>query len=213
MKYYSLVKNLGKISLLALIPIILIIRFKWDAILPIIIYFQLLLIWAQAEIALRQHILFSAQYDPFFNIKISSQHISLHNTSKNPAYNIRIGRILDKQNKPIPHDSWKDKLSSELINSLGPDQEISLCHYKDIYFLSNKAIEVSYTNQIGDMKEIYIRGGLLIPGNLQKPGFFLNTLEDLTLFIKFIKFKRYLKFMKKLRLGVSKVIKEESKKD
>lgn len=35
-------------------------RLRWDAILPIIIYLQLLLFWVQAEISLRQTALFAA---------------------------------------------------------------------------------------------------------------------------------------------------------
>ena len=106
------------ILLLASIPILLVIKFKWEALLPIIIYLQLILIWAQAEIALRQHNLFSTQFEPLFSVrkeihKIDSVPLSvslyIRNVSQNPAYNITVTRILAKGHKPIPPVSGKIK--------------------------------------------------------------------------------------------------------
>lgn len=219
MRYYPLAKNLGKVLLLALIPILLAIRFEWDAILPIIIYLQLLLIWAQAEIGLRQHVLFSAQFDPSFDVKLRNNvNLFVRNASKNPAYNIMVGRIMDEQNKPISPNNWKGKVSSYFIGSLAPDQAVLLCSLREKDFFKNKAIEVSYTNQFGDWKEIYIRlledeKLLFIPGKVQAPGILLNTFEDLTLFLKYIKFEWSLKSQKQSRLRASKMDKGKVKKD
>jgi len=213
MRYYPLAKNLGKVLLLALIPFLLAIRFKWDAILPFIIYLQFLLIWAQAEIGLRQHALFSAQFDPSFDVKLTRIEgrgvidketgtvlrclsLSIHNMSENPAYNIMVGRILYGQNKPMPPDNWT-KVSPERISSLAPDQEVLLCSLDEDIVKNDPTIEVSYSNRLGDWKEIHIeflKDGklLLIPGKVQAPGILLNTFEDLTLFLTYIKFERYL---------------------
>jgi hypothetical protein len=231
MRYYPLAKNLGKVLLLALIPILLVIRFWWDAILPFIIYLQFLLIWAQAEIGLRQHALFSAQFDPSFDVKLTRIEgrgvidketdtvlrrlsISIRNLSKNPAYNIMVGRMLDVQNEPIPPNNWKDKVSSDLIGSLAPGQEVLLCSLDEDIVKNKPAIEVSYTNQFGEWKEICIKflkdeTLLLIPKEIQKSGILLNTFEDLTLFLKFIKFERHLKSQKQSKLETKK----KSRKD
>ena len=195
--------NLGKIFLLVLIPILLVIKFRWDAILPIIIYLQLLLIWAQTEIGLRQHVLFSTQFNPSFEVKLGNIVdenkiiIYLRNTSDKPAYNIGIVRVLDEENEPIPPNSWK--ISTLFISSLAPGEEVSLGS-ADKSFLKNKTIEISYTNLFGEWKEIWIKflnGRLLvIPGKEQAPGILLNTFEDLVLFLKFIKLQHYLKLRK-----------------
>jgi len=198
--------NLGKILLLVLIPILLVIKFRWDAILLIIIYLQLLLIWAQTEIGLRQHVLFSTQFNPSFEVKLGNMVdenkivIYLHNTSDKPAYNIGIVRVLDEENEPIPPNSWKNKISTLFISSLAPGEEVSLGS-ADKSFLKNKTIEISYTNLFGEWKEIWIKflnGRLLvIPGREQAPGILLNTFEDLVLFLKFIKLQHYLKSLRK----------------
>jgi len=208
----NLGKILCKILLLVLIPILLIIKFKWDAILPTIIYLQFLLIWAQAEIGLRQHLLFSAQFNPSFKVILGSNTITegkndirriiyLRNTSDKPAYNIGIARVLDGQNKPIPPNSWKDKISTLFISSLAPGEEVSLGYLTDKKFLENKTIENSYTNLFGKWKEIWVKflNGrfLVIPEREQAPGILLNTFEDLVLFLKFIKLQHYLKSLKK----------------
>lgn len=204
MRFYPLAKNLGKVLLFALITVI--------------IYLQLLLIWAQAEIGLRQHVLFSAQFDPSFDAKLRNNvNLFVRNTSKNPAYNIMVGRMMDEQNKAIPPNNWKGKVSSYFIGSLAPEQEVLLCSFTDKDFFKNKAIEVSYTNQFGDWKEIYIRlledeRLLFIPKEVQKPGILLNTFEDLPLFLKLIRYERHLKSQRQSRLRASKMEKGKGKK-
>jgi len=204
----NLGKILCKILLLALIPILLIIKFKWDAILPTIIYLQFLLIWAQAEIGMRQHLLFSAQFNPSFKVRLGSSmteaehkiNIYLHNTSDKPAYNIGIVRVFDEKNEPIPPNSWKDKISTLVISSLAPGEEV-LLGSADNSFLKNKTIEIFYTNLFGDWKEIWVKflneKLLVIPGKEQAPGILLNTFEDLILFLKFIRFQALFKVSKK----------------
>lgn len=217
---FLLAKILGTIILLALIPILLAIGFRRDAILPIIIYLQLLLIWAQAEIGLRQHVLLSAQFDPSFDVELIKKRVAdahlpyniyIRNTSKNPAYNIRVGRIL-YENKPMPPDNWS-KVSSELISSLAPDQKVLLCSLDEYIVKNDPTIEVSYSNHLGDWREIHItfftdEKLFLIPRKVQAPGILLNTIEGLTLFLNEMYIRRHLG----LGLRSSKIDKGKVKK-
>lgn len=198
-------KRIGFVLLLLLIPALLGIKFKWDAILPIIIYLQLLMIWAQAEIALRQHTLFTIQLKPFFGIRYqwtvsepSPNIIWVRNTSKNAAYNIMVGRLLDKQNKPIPPNQWKDKLHSDLISSLSPDEEKFLCSLDEGLVGSEFAIEFSYLDHLGELGIMFVklmkeRKILLIPETKEPPGILLSTFEYFALFFRFMSFKRHFK--------------------
>jgi len=200
-----LLRRTAFILLLAVIPALLAVKFRWDAILPIVIYLQLLLIWAQAEIALRQHSLFAAQFKPFFGITYKrditeppSRSIWIHNTSRNAAYNIMVGRLLDKQNKPIPPSQWGSKLHSDLISSLAPDEESLLCSLSEELAGSEFAIEFSYDDQLGEPGIMYIKllkDGriLIIPETKQLPCILLSTFEYFALFFKYIGFKRQFK--------------------
>lgn len=217
---FLLAKILVKILLLALIPILLAIRFRWDAILPIIIYLQLLLIWAQAEIGLRQHVLLSAQFDPSFDVELTKKRVAdahlpyniyIRNTSKNPAYNIRVGRIL-YENKPMPPDNGS-KVSSEFISSLAPDQKVLLCSLNEDIVKNDPTIEVSYSNHLGDLREIHIafftdEKLFLTPRKVQAPGILLNTIEGLTLFLN----EMYIRWHLGLGLRASKIDKGKVKK-
>jgi len=198
MKHKTLIKLSGKVILLILIPILLLIRLKWDAILPIIIYLQFLLIWAQAEISLRQHVLFSMQLDPHFSVKLQEDVLILTNMSNNPAYNIMIGRIINEQTVPIPPQDWKNKISSNFISSLAPNERVQLCSVRDVDFLKSKTIEISYTNQLGEWKQSHIKilekmKFLVVPPAVKLPGILLGTLEEFSLFLKFIQYKKYFK--------------------
>ena len=198
MKHKTLIKLSGKVILLILIPILLLIRLKWDAILPIIIYLQFLLIWAQAEISLRQQVLFSMQLDPHFSVKLQEDVLVLTNMSNNPAYNIMIGRILNEQTEPIPPQDWKNKISSNFISSLAPNEQVQLCSVRDVDFLKSKTIEISYTNQLGEWKQSHIKilekmKFLVVPPAVKLPGILLGTLEEFSLFLKFIQYKKYFK--------------------
>jgi len=202
MRIAPLLRRTGLVLALLVIPVLLVIRLKWDAILPIIIYLQLLLIWAQVEIALRQHSLFAAQSKPFFGISYKkfgaeppSHNVWIHNTSKNAAYNIMVGRLLDKQNKPIPPVQWKDKLYSDLISSLAPEEEALLCSLNEELASGEFTIEFSYSDQLGGFGAMYIKLAkdgkiLLIPERAELPGILLSTLEYFALFFKFVGFKR-----------------------
>ena len=59
-----LLEMILRISLLMVTPLPLVYLFRADAVLYIIIYLQMLLIWAHAEIGLRQHNISKAKYGP-----------------------------------------------------------------------------------------------------------------------------------------------------
>jgi hypothetical protein len=214
MRIMPLLRKTGFVLFLFVIPFLLAVRLKWDAILPIIIYFQLLLIWAQVEIALRQHSLFAMQFKPSFDIKFGGEEIipivvmppsdvtvtpiRIRNTSNNPAYNIMVGRLLSRQNEPIPPSQWRDKVQSDLISSLAPDEEVVLCSLGEELTHSEVTVEFSYFDQLGEPGTMYIRLArdgkiLLIPERTALPGILLSTLEYFALFFKFLGIRRYFK--------------------
>lgn len=205
MRIAPLFRRLGFVLILLAIPVLLGVRFRWDAILPIVIYLQLILIWAQAEIALRQHSLFAAQFKPFFSISYKrditeppSHSVWIRNTSKNAAYNIMVGRLLNKQNKPIPPSQWENKLHSDLISDLAPDEQGLLCSLSEELASSEFAIEFSYDDQLGEPGTMYIKllkGGriLIFPEAKQLPGILLSTFGYFASFFKYISFRKQLK--------------------
>ncbi len=203
MKFGRLARRTTFVLFLAVIPVLLVVKFRWDAILPVVIYLQLLLIWAQAEIALRQHSLFAIQFKPFFGIsyrreinQILSHTIWIQNASKNAAYNMMVGRLLDKQNRPIPPSQWTDKLHSNLITSLVPNEEALLCSFNENLNDGEFTIEFSYFDQLGELGIVLInlaKDGkmLLIPQLDGPPGILLNTFGYFALLFKFISLKRH----------------------
>jgi len=190
-----LVKILTLALILTLIPLLLLSQLGWEGLIPTIIYLQLLVIWVQAEIALRQHRLFSMQFEPFFDVDLRTtdakggKTLYLHNASKNPAYNIML-RMLDKEGKPIPPKEWENKVCQEPITDLAPEQGDILCYFnKDFYesICENKmAFAVDFFNQFGEDGSIYIGFSegvpyvIPLPRKPQMPGILLNTFEDLS---------------------------------
>jgi len=203
-KYGWFLKVLFKIFILSVIPILLVYRLQWDAVLPVIVYLQLILIWTQAEIALRRQNLFSAQFEPLFDVKLEDDAtairvcFTIHNISEHPAYYVGAARILDEENRPIPPDSWKDKVITKFISVLAPKKSEALCYF-DKDFITNKlTIEVLYENQLGELRSLHIkltekREVLVIPQRAKELGILLKTFEDLRLFYSYIKFRRVMK--------------------
>jgi len=215
MRYLRVAQEIGKIILLLIIPVLLIFKLKWDAILPIIIYLQFLLIWIQAEISLRQNTLFSLQYGPYFDVKLNKgnqksllDYISIKNISKNPAYEIGIGRVLNRDYQFIPPEKWKDKITSDFIGVLPPNEEKTLGFFKDVdffndFFKNGLSIEVSYINPLGEWKEFCIRGIekenkiMVFMSSLRQPGFLLNTFENIAAIFKYLKYSKFRKVLKR----------------
>lgn len=203
MKYGILIKNFGFLILLALIPFLLIFKFKWNGILPLIIYVQLLLLWIQAEIGLRQHTLFSAQFAPFFDVRVAHLEniIFLRNVSKNVAYDIVVARILDENRNPITPHKWENMVRSNFISSLAPDEEKLLCSIDNELIRNKSTIHICYNNIFGEIGGFYImfledRKVGIIPEGKFPPGILLNFLEHFSLQFKYLRFKRYIKGVK-----------------
>jgi len=212
MRTMPLLRKTGFVLLLlVMIPILLAVGLKWNAILPIIVYLQLLLVWAQVEIALREHYLFAMQFKPSFDVKFGGGEITptvmpplhatpvqIRNISKNPAYNIMVIRLLDGQNRPIPPDRWKDKVRSDLISSLAPDEEVGLCSLSEELTHTEVTLEFLYQDQLGEFGTMHVklakdRKILLIPVRTELPGILVSTIEYFDLFFKFLGIGRHFK--------------------
>lgn len=220
MNWFRVFRELGKFLIIfALIPTIFVVKWKWDGILPTIIYFQLLLIWIQGEINLRQSNLFALQYEPYFNVKPyfkrteelgglgmakAWQSLSIKNISKNPTYGISVERILDRNYRSIPPEKWRDKVIINDYNVLPPGEERPLIEFEDIVFLKEfheqeLSIEVGYLNILNEWKSFCIRGTkrsktpvIFLPFQKQ-PGFLLNTFENIATIFKYLKYSKFKK--------------------
>jgi hypothetical protein len=203
-KFFS--KILGKILLLMLIPILLIVKLGWDSILPFIIYLQLLLLWAQTELGMRQATLVSAQFEPSFNIeeKTSSSESGresvygeIINLTQNPAYTLFIARILDRNGQALPPQIWPKSLERKHITCLPPIQRAELysIHPNDREkLLENElSFEVLYCTRFGEIRTLLIKFSkkhplLLIHERIKRrPGVLLNLLEEIIFYWKFYK--------------------------
>jgi len=135
MKWSRVLAQFGKLAaLFIVVPAFLILRLRCDAILPIIIYLQLLLIWVQAEISLRQTALFAAQFEPAFDIKVAESEpttLTIENVSDNPAYNVGIVRVLDERGVPLESKHWESRLQLDRLSALAPRERCRLCVLKD----------------------------------------------------------------------------------
>ncbi len=199
----------GKVLLLLAIPIFLVIRMGYDAILPLIIYLQLILIWAQAEISIRQLESFSFQFEPSFDIKETSLHfgfesphterhsekyhtIKIKNIGKWPAYNVMVARLLDNRNRPVSPNSWPQSLTRNNIKCLAPEQESILFSFTERdrkYFIKEKiTFEIIYFNRFGNTRSFFITftetGPFIYHEPISSRGFLLKTFEEVVLLYK-----------------------------
>jgi len=196
-----ILKLILKIIALALIPAVLIIKLSFDSILPVVIYLQFLLIWCQAEIALKQHNLFAVQFEPSFTIiqtrtSIPSQDpilsVRIKNTSSNPAYSVTVTRVMENHNPVMPIE-WKRKITRSPWINIGPNEVNDLCHITDIDYFRNKQIEVFYRNRFGDFRELFLIFSndilIVIPPTIKEKGFLLNTFREIIELPELLKFK------------------------
>jgi len=178
---------------------------SFSGVLAIVAYFQFLLIWAQAEIGLKQHSLFASQFDPVFKLQVNYSakgdvvthlHIHLKNTSDNPAYNMFVSRIFNLNlDQPINPKYWKEKIDDTSSKDLGAGDYYN-CTINDVQFAEDKGIEFTYTNKFGVFKDIFVKFGnknaLIIPPRIQEPGLLLNTFIEVRLFFQTLKYEWYL---------------------
>lgn len=207
MIWSRVLSELAKLAaLLVVVPILLIVALGWkEALLPIIIYFQLVLIWVQAEISLRQTALFVRQFEPAFDVKFEDAArttLTIENVSENPAYNLSVIRLLDESGTPFDPNQWQDKLElGDRMASLAPDEKRNLCVLKDQSLrdrlMTRGALEVSYFNRQGKVQTftILFRTGqlLFVSGAARPPGPLLRTFEAVSSAWQFRQLKRLLR--------------------
>jgi len=171
-----------------------------EALLPVLLYFQLLVLWGQIEVSLRQHELFAAQYEPAFSVEFQwstgespTGSILLTNTSQNMAYSVSVTRVLDEWGKPIPPPEWEKKIHTDFIPSLAPNQHRFLCS-AERGFLEEKLIEVSYHNRVGEWGTVTIAfhegKPMVIPSGMRRRGFLLELFSRAAFAYTIWKWKR-----------------------
>ena len=202
MKWSRVFAELGKAAgIVVLVPVVLMVRLKWDSVLPIIIYFQLLLIWIQAEISFRQNELYAAQFEPLFDVQVtgaSRMALTIENVSDKPAYTLSVSRFMDQNHKPVPPAQWTNKVDCPRAATLVPGGKLPLCTVKDEDFAKlirqlHMSVEVSYFDPLGKWQSLVVTffddDLLLTPARGRLPSFVLNTFEALSLTWNFLRFR------------------------
>lgn len=172
---------------------------------PILIYFQLLLIWIQLEINQRQNRLFSAQFRPFFSVELKKPvtgELKIKNISKSPVYNLSATRVFEGNN-PLRPSEWRGNLINESarFQTLAPGEEIGLklfASMEAVHTFKRRSLqlEFSYWNQFGEFLTFRISffentdDLLLLPAAEEKPGLLINELERVTLVYKYFRYVR-----------------------
>ncbi len=206
MKWSRVFAELGKAAgIIVLVPAVLVVRLRWDSVLPIIIYFQLLLMWIQAEVSLRQNELYAAQFEPLFDVQVtgaSRMALTIENVSDKPAYTLSVSRFMDQNHKPVPPAQWTNNVDCPRAATLVPGGKLPLCTVKDEEFAKllrqlHMSVEVSYFDALGKWQSLIVTffgDDLLLtrPGR-GLPGFVLNTFEALSLTWNFLRFRGLLK--------------------
>jgi len=199
--------------LFLLVPSILFCTRGLEALIPMLIYFQFLLLWAQVELGMRQHALTRFQSEPYFDVerrlgggicladeeggKISREILIIKNISDWPAYDVRLSRVLDDKYMPIEPSKWGEWLDTRWIRCLPPHKEDVLCSWnpKKVPEDFEKLIfEIHYRNRYGDFQILSIKffsGEYIILSQPEppKPGWLLRTLEDFRLLCWWIRWK------------------------
>ena len=206
MKWSRVFAELGKAAgIVVLVPAILMARLRWDSVLPIIIYFQLLLIWIQAEVSLRQNELYAAQFEPFFDVQVtgaSHMALTIENVSDKPAYTLSVSRFMDQDHQPMPPAEWTNKVDCPRAATLVPGGKLPLCTVKNEDFAKlirqlHMSAEVSYFDPLGKLQSLVVTffgdDLLLTPARSRLPGFILNTFETLYSTWNFLRFRGIMK--------------------
>lgn len=196
----AIIRPIIVVLLLLAIPVLLLVYLGLSvAAMPILIYFQLVLIEIQLEMSQRQNNLFSVQFYPFFTIEINNPltyELKITNVSRNPAYQIFVSRVL-KAGVPLAQVRWDSLVEAVVIPSLAPDESKILKPFRsmgaiDTFKKEALALELMYRDQFGDTKtlSLLLMGDssiLLLPNVDEKPGPLLRELERAVRAAKFLK--------------------------
>jgi len=141
-----------------------------NGLISMLIYMQLLIIWIQAELSMRQQFLFRSQFVPILTLRALSTEVTVsardskitetktvtitaRNLSDNPAFNIMLSRVLANGFKPLEPIVWANFLRCEVIDHLGSKEEKPLCSttFAELVKLLKIAelFEVSYSDKYG----------------------------------------------------------------
>lgn len=186
-------------ALFVVVPTALFVGLQWKAVLPFIIYLQLLLIWLQAEISLRQNALFSAQFLPAFIVRpddADQATLTIENVSVNPAYTLNVTRVLEGSSSPVNPE--QSKIEVDRIAALAPREKSRLCQFTDKTALDElrtgrKWIEVVYFDRLGELHTFALRfvGDQLLTVNQEalSPGLLIQAFKSVSLSWKLWRFR------------------------
>lgn len=180
-----------KTAILTIIPFLLVYRFRAEAILYLIIYLQVILLWVQAEISLRQADLSKAEFRPYFDLGLEKAKtgfvVTVHNISKNPAYNLSVARLIATEDKT----KFDTKLVIEdQFKTLRPGKKRILFsniseETRDELFSKKVQFTIYYDDCLGEPHEshiLFLSGDLHILHSLRTTGFLLGFFEEIRLF-------------------------------
>jgi len=213
MRWQFLVKVIIFLILLSAIPVGLIVfmintGFQFYGVLAVVAYLQFLLLWSQAEIGLKQHVLFASQFEPFFKLDYGTSVendvvLTITNVSNNPVYQMGVGRLLDFQKKPIRPQEWEKSIyinyyQGPRIPSVdiapGEIARIFILGYTESRF-KGSTIEMIYWNKLGEMKSLLISlrsfSAYFTQPPMEEPGVLLNTFQEIRLFFSMLMYDLY----------------------
>jgi hypothetical protein len=206
MKFWRLVvRDLTLVAFIFFVipTLLLVLLGTKEAILPIILYFQLLLLLAQIELNVKHHALFSAQYEPVFTVSRApsgtevraKELILIQNNSTNIAYHLAVARVLDGEGRPIAPDLWKQKIHSFFISSLAPNETKPLCEVDLDVLRSDWSIEAIYYNRLGELNDLHLRffdgDILIIPHLLRTRGLFSRLSTSIVMYYHLWRWRKY----------------------
>ncbi len=201
------------ILLFILVPGLLLYLLGENSPIALLMYFQLLLIWAQAEISLRQGALFSTQFEPRFAVELEAMEtvggpsgywLKIENLSDTPAYDVGLARIL-VDHRPVPPELWVKQISNrrripvlrplkaESDGRIKTKMENRICfipkRFAEELFSQKATLEILYRNALGDFRSLWVtlsEAGeiLIIQHGVERLGILLNMFEVIALLLR-----------------------------
>ena len=125
-----------------------------NGLISMLIYMQLLIIWIQLELSMRQQFLYRSQFIPILTLKVLSKTILVESGENNPAFNVMLSRILSDDYTPLEPRMWTSVLRCNIIDHLGPRDEKQLCtttaNELEQLLNNTRVLEVSYVDKYGE---------------------------------------------------------------
>jgi len=216
-----IIRTLGLFIILIAIPIIiLILGYKtkriFESIVAVLANIQTLVVWAQAEISMRQNMLYKTSLEPYFAVGVRrspKQHLRdsaeakgkvefvITNVSNVPAYDVMLSRILQKTGQPLMPDVWLQFSKSNIIPCLGPKSSTTLLVMDAKFFdeiVKKKCIlEIHYQNLYGEIRSLRVffheSKPHIVYSRPEMPGFLLRLFEDMRLLVVLYRMRKLMK--------------------